>query len=300
MDLNVLLLFVDIVDAGSLSLAASRLKVSRSSVSHRLKAFEEGVGVQLLRRTTRRIEPTEIGWKLYQHAKNIGLEHLAAQEVIASHGETPHGSVRISLPTGLGQLVLMPLLLEFIEAYPEIRLDVLFENKITDLLGDGVDIALRVMSTPPESLVARELGSIHWKLCATPDYWAKTPPIATLEDLKRHRMITSGASGRRLKVSARLGEEHAEIHIEPSLVSENFIFLKEAVMAGLGAGLFPTYLIHGELQSGRLTSLLNSHRISVFGSRVLMLSMATRYRPNAARLLMEHLKRGTPAVLGAY
>src|SRR4051812_5933184 len=120
MDLNALKLLVEIVDAGNLSAAARRLNTTRSNVSHRLKAFEKSVGVQLLRRTTRRIEPTQIGHALYEHGSKIMREMDAANAVITTLGKSLRGHVRISIPTGLGQMIVGALLIEFAGKYPEI------------------------------------------------------------------------------------------------------------------------------------------------------------------------------------
>lgn len=162
MDLTGLVLLVDILDAGNLSSAARKLKVSRANVSYHLQQLEKSVGVQLVRRTTRRIEPTEIGQTLYRHGRAIRDELTAAQEAIDTLGRGLHGAVRVSVPTGFGQLVMTGWLLEFKRQYPEISLELLFENRVDDLLRDEVDVAIRVMSDPPEALVARELAQVRY------------------------------------------------------------------------------------------------------------------------------------------
>ena len=172
MDLNALKLFVEIVDAGNLSAAARKLQTTRSNVSHRLKAFERALGVQLLRRTTRRVEPTEVGAGIYEHGRSILREMAAADALVSSLGKSLQGSVRLSVPTGLGHLLVSPLLVAFKRAYPDIRLDVRFDNRVSDLIGEDVDVALRIVSNPPESLVATLLDEVDWVLCAAPDYLA--------------------------------------------------------------------------------------------------------------------------------
>jgi len=111
--------------------------------------------VQLIRRTTRRIEPTEIGLTLYRHGKHIRDELLAAEEAVATLARGLHGSVRVSVPTGFGQWVMTDWLIEFKQRFPDISLELLFENRVDDLLRDEVDVAIRVMTEPPEALVAK-------------------------------------------------------------------------------------------------------------------------------------------------
>ena len=158
MDLKSLTLLVEIIDAGNLSEAARRLKVSRANISYHLSRLEQSIGLQLVRRTTRRIEPTEIGLRLYEHGRAIRNELLAAQESVSSLGQSLQGRVRVSVPSGYGQWVMADWLLDFKRLYPGIVLDVMFENRVEDLMRDEVDIAVRVMSEPPQNLVARDMG----------------------------------------------------------------------------------------------------------------------------------------------
>ncbi|MFM2058162.1 MAG: hypothetical protein RLY71_2547 [Pseudomonadota bacterium] len=162
MDAQSLALFVDIVEAGNLSLAARSMKMSRANVSYHLTQLEKSVGLQLLRRTTRRVELTEIGQRLYDHGRVIRDEVMAARESVAMLGKGLHGSVRLSLPTGFGHLVMSGWLIDFKRQYPDIALDLLFDNRVDDLLRDEVDVAVRVMSEPPQQMVAIELAQVRY------------------------------------------------------------------------------------------------------------------------------------------
>ncbi len=170
MDINSLTLLVEILDAGNLSEAARRLKMTRANVSYHLNQLERSIGQQLVRRTTRRAEATEVGLRLYEHGKTIRNELLAARESIATLGQSLQGRVRLSVPSGYGQLVMSHWLLDFKRQYPGIVLDVVFENRVEDLIRDEVDIAVRVISEPPQNLVAREMGSMHYVVCASRAY----------------------------------------------------------------------------------------------------------------------------------
>ena len=175
MDLNALRLFVDIVDAGNLSAAARKLKMTRANVSYRLKALEEELGVQLLRRTTRHVEPTPVGAGLYEHGRNILGEVAAANALISNMGKSLQGHVRLSVPTGLGHTLLSPLMVQFKQRYPDITLDVVFDNRVHNLVSEDVDVALRIISTPPDSVIATEIGTVDWVICASPAYLANHP-----------------------------------------------------------------------------------------------------------------------------
>ena len=126
MDTNALSLLVEIVDTGNLSQAARKLKMTRANVSYHLTQLEKSLGVQPIKRTTRRAEPTEVGLRLYEHGRNIRNELAAARETITSLGQELLGRVGISVPSGYGQIVMSDWLIEFKRLYPGIVLDVLF------------------------------------------------------------------------------------------------------------------------------------------------------------------------------
>lgn len=289
MDAQALTLLVDIVDAGNLSLAARKLKTSRANVSYRLKQLEQAVGMQLFRRTTRRIEPTEIGLRLYQHGRVIRDELRAAQESVNLLGRGLHGAVRLSLPTGFGELVMGDWLLDFKRRYPDIALDLRFENRIDDLLREEVDVAVRVMSEPPPQMVATELSRVRYVVCAAVGYAGSQGMPASLEDLARAPLITSNVDGRELRVAAYQGELRRELNLRPTLASENFRFLREAVLAGLGVGLVPDYVVASDVAAGRVVLALADWRLSIFGTRMFLLRMPGRYQTLAVRTLLDFI-----------
>ncbi len=289
MDLNALALLVDIVEAGNLSEAARRLRMSRANVSYRLAQFERSLGQQLLRRTTRRIEPTEIGHRLYAHGCSIRDELRAARESVATLGQGLQGRVRLSVPSGYGQLVMSSWLIEFRLAYPGIVLDVMFENRVEDLMREEVDIAVRVLSEPPQNLVARDLGPVHYVACAS-RAWAQAHGLPErLEDLRGVPLVTSAVHGRQLRLAAYLGEERHEVLLEPAVISENFLFLRQCIRAGLGVGIVPDYVVQDEVRDGEVQTALDAWRLSIFGTRMVMLYMPHRHRTRATTTFIDHM-----------
>lgn len=285
-----LTLLVDIVDAGNLSAAARRLKLSRSSLSYRLKVLERTIGAQLFKRTTRSLELTEVGRALHEHGQVVARELAAAHATVSSLGKTLQGKVSISVPTGFGQLWLSPLLIDFKRRYPGVTLNVVFDNRVTDLVSEDIDIAVRVLSRPPESLVAIELGKVEWILCATPAYLASHPPGDDIQQLQHSRIICSSAVGQPFKLTARRDTTRLEIRLVPEVQSENFAFLRDATLGGLGIGILPRYAVNDALASGVLTRLFANYELTVFGSHVFMLTLPSRYRTLATRHLMTWLR----------
>ena len=295
MDPGSLTLLVEIIDAGNLSEAARKLKMTRANVSYHLNQIERSIGLQLVRRTTRRVEPTEVGLRLYQHGLNIRNELLAARESVTALGRSLQGRVRLSVPSGYGQMVMSHWLLDFKRLYPGIVLDVTFENRVEDLLREEIDIAIRVMSEPPQNLVARELGPVRYVACASREFARAHPLATTLEELATAPLITSNVMGRQLRLAAYLDGQRHEVTLEPTVISENFLFLRQAVLAGLGVGIVPDYVVCDDMQRGEVVTTLDAWRLSIFGTHLFMLYMPNRHHTLAASTFIEFVLERTRA-----
>ena len=288
MDLQSLTLLVEIIDSGNLSQAARKLKMTRANVSYHLSQLEKSVGVQLVKRTTRRVEPTEVGLRLYEHGRNIHNEMLAAREAITALGQSLQGRVGISVPSGYGQIVMSEWLIEFKRLYPGIVLDVLFENR-ADNLRDDVDIIVRVIQEPPLSLVARSLGTVRYLACASREYAQTHGLPRTLHALRASPLITAGVTGRQLRLAAYLGTERHEVMLEPTMISEHFPFLRDGILAGLGVGLVPDYVVQDKLATGEVLSTLDEYRLSIFGTHMYLLYLPNRHQTKAVRTCIDFL-----------
>ena len=288
MDSESLNLLVEIIDCGNLSQAARKLKMTRANVSYHLTQLEKAAGVQLVKRTTRRVEPTEVGMRLYEHGRNIQNEVLAARETITSLGQDLLGRVGISVPSGYGQIVVSDWLIEFKRLYPGIVLDVLFENR-ADNLRDEVDIAIRVIQEPPLSVVARSMGTVRYVACASRGYAAQHGLPRTLFELRNAPVITAGVMGRQLRLSAYQGLERQEVTLEPTMISEHFPFLRQGIMAGLGVGIVPDYVVQDAITSGEVLTTLDEYRLSIFGTHLYLLYLPNRHQTKAVRTCIDFL-----------
>jgi DNA-binding transcriptional LysR family regulator len=288
MDSQSLTLLVEIIDSGNLSQAARKLKMTRANVSYHLAQLEKAAGVQLVKRTTRRVEPTEIGLRLYEHGRNIHNEMLAAREAITALGQSLQGRVGISVPSGYGQIVMSKWLIEFKRLYPGIVLDVLFENR-ADNLRDDMDIIIRVIQEPPLSLVARSLGTVRYLACASREYAQTHGLPRTLHALRSSPLITAGVTGRQLRLAAYQGNERHEVMLEPTLISEHFPFLRDGILAGLGVGLVPDYVVQDKLASGEVLTTLDEYRLSIFGTHMYLLYLPNRHQTKAVRTCIDFL-----------
>lgn len=294
MDLNLIQAFVDIVEAGNLAEAGRRRGVTRSQISRQLALLEEQAGAQLLRRTTRRLEMTDPGQSLYEHGLRILQEVAAAQAEIDSLGKTLRGHVRVSVPTGLGDAFIAPLLLRFGERHPGISLRVFFANRVTDLIAAEIDVALRVTSEPPLDTVAREICGIRWQLCASPGYLAQIPPVREPADLAACRFLCPPYTTRRFRLTLGRdscnGPEHSHVEITPYLQSEHFPFLIRAVREGHGISLLPVYAGWEDVRRGTLVPVLPDWKPEGLGNRLYIITTPNPHPSMATRALIAFLR----------
>ena len=287
-DFASLTLLVDIIDAGNLSKAASKLKMTRANVSYHLRQLEKSLGAELIRRTSRRMEPTELGWRLCEHGRAIRNEMASAHETVTNLGQGLQGRVGISVPSGYGHIVVTPWLIEFKQRYPGVVLDVVFENRI-DNLRDDVDIAIRVLPQPPETMVAKDMGTVRYLACASKAFAQQHGMPTELSQLRTQPIITANVVGRQLSLRAYRGDVRQEVMLTPTVISDHYPFLKEAILGGLGIGLMPDYMVADVIANGDLVTTLDDHRLSIFGTHMYLLYLPSRHRTRAIQTCIDFL-----------
>ncbi|RDK08382.1 LysR family transcriptional regulator [Cupriavidus lacunae] len=290
MDLDLVHLLVDIVDSGSLSGAASRRGVTRSQISKSLAKLESQAGAQLLRRSTRQLELTGQGALLYEHGVRILRELEAAKEGIDDLSGSIRGHIRVSVPWGLGDVLLGQVLLDFLARHPRVTIDVSFSNRVQDLIAAEVDVALRITSTPPLDSVARDLGPVDWHLYASPKLLASAKSIHHPNDLANLAFLSIPTPNRRCVLNLQRGSEEVRIELNPHLQSQHFMFLVQAAVQGIGFGAFASYMAEGEVAAGRLVRLLPDWTIDGFGGHLYAITTANQLLPRATRALLDHLR----------
>ncbi|MGF6874035.1 LysR family transcriptional regulator [Paraburkholderia sp. MM5477-R1] len=292
MDLNLISLFVEIVDSHSLSAAARKLGMTRSNISQRLKVLESKTGTQLLRRSTRSLELTQAGQTLYECGQRMLDDLAAARASMDGLGHTLQGRVRISIPTGFGRIFVGAMLLEFARAQPKIALTVSFNNRVDNLISSEVDVAVRITSTPPLDYVARHICTIDWRLYASVGYLEKHGPINCPADLERHTLIASPYPGRRvaLKLTHKLDATDSQtVTLQPALQSSDYSFLADAVSHGIGVGLMPAYVSHAPTNHTTLSVLPDYHVVGQQDSLYIM-TLPNRYPAPATQAVVDYLR----------
>lgn len=252
-DLGPMVLFAAVVEAGSFAGAARALGLTRSAVHKQVVALEERHGVRLLRRTTRRLELTEVGAEF--HTRCVQL-HTLARDAIADLSEwraEPRGTLRVSAPLGLGDAFLAPALAEFLALYPQLEANVQLDDTIVDLIEAGIDVGVRAGRMPDSALRSRRLGSVELVICAASDLGASVP---TPDALTATEWITYSPLGAQPKLHLQRGEEQIVVRPSGRLTANHGGVIRTFLRAGLGVSLLPRFFVADDLAAGRLVQLL--------------------------------------------
>lgn len=242
MDLDAISAFVHVVGAGSFTAAARELGLPKSSISRTVAKLEEGLGVRLLQRTTRRLHLTEAGQAYFEEVEPALRQLGDANRTAARLGKEPRGTIRVTAPVDLGALALADIIAAFIRKYPRIHIELSLTAKRVDLMAEGFDLAVRAASKLDDSsLVARKVGHTELGLYASADYLKRRGEPTTLSALTEHDCILfRGKDGRAIwQLQGPQGEE--EIVVKGPVNTDEMMFVREAVNAGLGIGRLPTF-----------------------------------------------------------
>ncbi len=248
--------FARIVEAGSLSAASRSLGVSLPVISRQLSALEAELGASLVLRTTRRMEVTEPGRRFYEHAVRVLRDVDEARRSIAATRDVA-GTLTVSVPVSFGLGRVGPHLPSLLARYPALDVQLRLEDRLIDLVGEGVDLAIRVGAAPPDSdaLHARLLGAWSRALVAAPGYLRARGTPAHPDDLARHDALLIAGGRTQTWRFMQGGREHL-VDVRGPLRANAPHALRDACVAGLGVALLPAWLVADDRARGDLTALL--------------------------------------------
>ncbi|HSD37284.1 MAG TPA: LysR family transcriptional regulator [Rhodocyclaceae bacterium] len=286
--------FAEVVDAGGLSAAAERLGCSRAVVSKRLAALERDFGVTLLNRTTRRQSLTEAGQTLYAHCRRILDEMHSAETQLHEFSASPRGTLRVSAPYSYGARVLSKRLPEFLQRYPDIRMELQLADQLADLAGTAVDIAVRLTDSPAPGLVARKLVDVPYIVCASPAYLAQHGTPAHPRELSQHNCLYYVGGILQTPWHFDGPDGHSVIDVQGSLTVNSVDILRDAVIGGLGIIAISRYHLTDELADGRVVELMSDYQLP--GRAIYLMTLPDRLLPAKTRAFIDFLwQRGDPA-----
>jgi DNA-binding transcriptional LysR family regulator len=252
--------FVRVVDSGGFSAAGRRLNMSTTTVSNHIQSLEDRLGVRLLHRTTRKVSLTEAGKAYYDRCTQILADLEQADDIAGALQSTPRGTLRIYTGTHIVPFI-SPVVAEFLESYPGVKVDLSMGERSVDLIDEGFDIAVRLTPLPDSSLIVRSLATWRHVLCCSPSYLEKHGPLQQLSELADHNCVRHVLypfdDG--WHFTDRKGAP-ASVRISGNLVSNSGDTLRMAALQGIGILLAPGFLITDDLEAGRLIRLLPEYR----------------------------------------
>lgn len=252
--------FNAVVETGSISETSRVFDVQPSSVSRQLAALEEELGVRLINRNTRTVSLTEAGQTFYSYSQHIVASLDEARRTINDLQDIPKGKLVVSATVGYGEVVLLPLINEFRQRYPEVEVSLELSERVKDLIEDNIDVAIRSGELADSSLVARKLQNNDFILCASPEYLELAPELICPQDLTDHQCIRYSYAG--WQHWYLIGEELEKLSIGGGLEVNTVNGQKQLLLSHCGIALIPLWAVASELADGRLQQVLAEYRFS--------------------------------------
>lgn len=279
--------FVRAVELGSLSAVGREEGITQPTVSKLMAALERELGVRLLERSTTGLQPTPQGSRFYQRALGVLAEYQEAVADARGQTDTPAGLVRVNAPSAFGQFRLNALLTSFLAAYPQVEIELILDDRMVDLVKEGVDIAVRQGPELPPDAVARLAGVSPRQLVASPEYLRAHGMPRQPQDLARFDYIRFAWLADGNLLTLRRGEQVETVRTRGRYRVNNSLSVRESLAAGGGIGLCPLWLVQEPLDSGALVRVLPEWQGRP--QPLHLLSPSRRYQPLRARLLLDHL-----------
>ncbi|MFL6691769.1 MAG: LysR substrate-binding domain-containing protein [Ramlibacter sp.] len=258
--LHAMEVFVRVVETGSFSAAAREFATTQSTATKQIALLETRLKARLLNRNTRGASLTEAGALFYEKCKIILREAADADDIVQLRQGQAQGLLRIGSSVAFGRRVMVPLALEFMAQHPHVQVDLSFEDRYTDLVAQGIDVAIRLGKLADSSLGARFLGTNPWLLVASADYLGKAGTPGCAEDLAgSSALIYSSVQGNDVwRVSSPKGDI-VTVRVNGRLRSNNLSAVLAAARAGLGIAALPWYVASDSVASGAVIQVLPGH-----------------------------------------
>ncbi|WP_414448682.1 LysR family transcriptional regulator [Burkholderia sp. 22PA0099] len=283
--------FASVVEAGNFSSAARLLGTTPSTVSRQMQRLERALGVKLLERSTRSLRLTESGTQVYHYCHN--MVHSAADAVdTAGHlSAEAHGRVSVSAPIAYAKSVVHPLIDGFLRVHPRVQVQLFFEDREVDPVRDPIDLVLRPTPTPPPGLIARQLGTVRWLLCASPAYLHERGIPEEPEALRQHDCLQLGDHANDGKWIFRRGTQMHTVEVHGRYIVNDVSARTDATLSGWGIASLPDYAVKDFLREGSLRQVLSdwSFEPRVYSGPVWLLYPRNRFLPLKVRAMIDWL-----------
>lgn len=289
-------LFVEIAQAGTFSKASTATGVPISTLSRRLSEFEKRLGFQLIKRSTRKLELTELGAQYFAECERLVAEASAAHERLLSRSDQIEGTLKLSMTPDFGAVVLAPVLAEFARQHPLIRFDLDLTPHFVDLISNNIDVAIRFGHPVDSGITMRRIGSIHHWLCASPRYLECHGVPTDPEHLKSHAGILLKRANNPPPLMLSKGKKSVPLVTDARFHANHISMLTYLGLSHFGICLLPDVAAAPFLRSGELVRVLADW---TFPTVPVLAITPSRLQPARSRLFLEFLARHAGDVLVA-
>lgn len=293
MDVSALSVVLLVSERGSFSAAARVLRVDPSSVSRTAAAVEAEIGLRLFQRSTRRLAPTEEGEAYLSRIAPLVEELERAREEAVKGHKRPSGTLRLTASVAFGTECIVPLLGAFREALPDVSLELILSDGNLDLVGDKIDLALRLAPAPEGDLISTRLLTTRYLVCASPDWIAREEALARPGDLQEvDCLLLTLPDYRSSWIFRDAAGDEEEIPVHGPIAISNPLALKEAALIGQGPALLADWLCAADLASGNLVDLFPDHDVTAtnFDTGAWVLYPSRSYLPAKVRATIDFLR----------
>lgn len=288
--LNALHAAVAVVRLRGFKAAAEELNISPSALSHAVADLESSLGVKLFNRTTRSVSPTIAGAQFLARVEPALRDIDSAIEAINDHRDTPAGTLRINASLGAARMILAPIILQFLDLYPQMDVVLATDNRMVDIVGDGYDAGVRLMDAVPQDMIAVAIGGpVRMLVVGASAYLASRPAPVVPQDLMQHRCIRARmTTGRIWRWEFEKHGEAVEVDVPGVLTLDDSSLMMDAALAGAGLAYLSEWSVRGHLASGALSAVLDDWTPSYEG--LSLYYPRNRNQPAGLRALIQLIK----------
>lgn len=255
-------IFIAIARAGSLTGASIATGIGQATISRQLAALESHLGCKLFLRSTRAISLTERGEAFLRHAERVQDAMTEAHNAVQDRGSGLRGRIRVACTNGFAKMIMVPILPEWQAMHPEVNIELIIGDHLSQIIEERVDVAFRVGALPDSNLVARAIGSFEHIVVASSAYLKRHPPITQPEHLLRHQCLLYTGFEHPELWSFAGPEGEVAVRVPSKLQMSSFDSMQDAVLAGLGVAAMPEWFWRNALADGRVQRLLLPYRLA--------------------------------------
>lgn len=254
--------FIQVMESGNFTRAAQALNIPRSTVSTTIQALEDRLGAQLLQRTTRQVTPTQDGLQFLEAARSLVDTYEEAESMFRSEPQQAEGRLHVDIPSRIGRQIVIPALPEFLEQNPLVQLEFSMNDRIINMLTEGVDCVIRVGHLPDSELVCRKLGDLEVINCASPAYLTRYGTPKSLGDLAKHQLVNYSVNLPALAAEWEyLVDGREQVVKMPSMITvDNAEAYIACAIAGMGIIQIPEFDVEQAIEEGTLVRVLHDYQ----------------------------------------